>query len=202
MNLFGIDIGKVFDDNAGIFMEGAGAGFKAFGASQDASNQKTMLQFQSQIDNTNAKVADYQASSALRKGQTDAGTVYLKGAQIKSDQKTSFAANGIDVNSASALDNYATTDYMAGRDAAMVKTNAQLQAWGFSQQAANLRDNALFTSSAANAINPTMSGIISLIGNAMPVAKSIYEKYKSTNKSTSAPAAYNGAVYPDFTVRK
>ena len=89
-----------------------------------------------------AKVKEAQATQALEKAQMEAAILRGKGEKIKGAQRSLMGASGVAVNSGSALDLLADTAYGVESDVSMTKYNAQLEAWGFQTEAANLRGQA------------------------------------------------------------
>lgn len=89
-----------------------------------------------------AKVKEAQATQALEKAQMEARLLRERGDRFKGTQRSLLGASGVAVNSGSALDLLADTAYGVESDVSMAKYNAQLEAWGFQTEAANLRGQA------------------------------------------------------------
>jgi len=89
-----------------------------------------------------AKVKDAQATQALEKAQMEARLLRERGDRFKGTQRSLLGASGVAVDSGSALDLLADTAYGVESDVSMTKYNAQLEAWGFQTEAANLRGQA------------------------------------------------------------
>ena len=166
--------------SGGMWLQAFGAGYSAMSAMDQASNQQAMMEYQAAIDKNNAIMADFQAQRAMQVGESDASNTLYKGAQIHNQEVTSFAANGVALDSGSVKDVLATTDYMAGRDAATIKQNAIMQAWGLHNQATNYTSNAGLMQSTADSISPFGAGIGSLLSSATGIAKSWYANKQAT----------------------
>lgn len=150
------------------------------------------------IADTNARIAELSAQGELRRGQREEQNSRLKTAQVKSAQRTSMAANGLDLGSASALRVLTTTDVMGEIDANTIASNAVRSAWGYRTQAANYQteaasaslqgrilatnsaNEALVKSAAASAVSPFGSAASSLLGSAGSVASSWFRYRKET----------------------
>ena len=91
------------------------------------------------IYNQNAQYADLQANDAIQRGEIDAKKMHRKTEQVIGAQRTSFAAQGVDVNKGSAIDVQADTAYLGELDALTIKSNAAKEAWGYRVQGADYR---------------------------------------------------------------
>lgn len=116
-----------------------------------------------QTANNNAKTAEYQAQEAQRLGEKQAIEVQRKGAAMKSAQRVSLAAKGLDLGYGTAADLQDQTDFFTQSDVATTRTNAAKDAWGKRAQGANYRGQ-------ANAENPLMMAGGSLLSGAAQVS--------------------------------
>ena len=175
----------------GIFAV-SGAVTGAIGSYYAAQSQKTQLEsqassmrFQSDISQLNAAQAEFTAQQILRAGQQRQGQIGLRAGKIKSSQRASMAARGIDLGVGSAVETIATTDLMKEID--MLTTNAETVR---SAEAARLQRQNYLTASAmqdvsamnlagsAASISPTMALTGSLLGSAGSVANAWYQDRK------------------------
>lgn len=92
------------------------------------------------IYDLNAGLAERQAQDAEQRGEIDAGRMRRKTEQVIGAQRTSLAAQGVDVNRGSALDVQADTAYLGELDVQTIKNNAAKEAWGLRTQAADYRN--------------------------------------------------------------
>ena len=144
------------------------------------------------IADTNARILELGAQSALHQGQREAGRLTLQAGQLKSRQRVSMAANGIDLGSANAQEIFASTDLMKEVDVSTIEANAMRSAWGYRNEAmntkvqainagtqsANFRSQALASRAASSAFSPLGSTATSLLGGAGNVASSWYQFQK------------------------
>ena len=153
----------------------AGGGImSAVGGYFSASGQKASLKAQASIADTNARIAELGAQSALQQGQQQVAALTLQAGQLKSRQRASLAANGVDLGVGNAAEIQASTDIMKELDMATVEANAVRNAWGYRTQAVNYQNEALMQRATAKGINPGATLASSLLGTATSVAGSWY----------------------------
>lgn len=154
----------------------AGAGVAAYGMVQQGKTAQ-------QVADNNAKMAEYAAQDAQRKGEEDAMAVQRKAAALKSNQRVAMAANGLDLTYGTAADLQDQTDFFAQSDAATARTNASREAWrlrsGGQQEAAM---------GAAARSNASLSAAGTLIGTAGSVASKWYAPGTPGFSGTQPPA--------------
>lgn len=151
----------------------------AVGSYYSAATNKINLQGQAGIADTNARIAELGAQSALNQGQQQVGALTLKAGQLKSSQRTSMVANGIDLGVGNAAEIQASTDIMKEIDSNTLTSNAVRSAWGYRTQAVNYQNEALMKRGAADGISAGGSAFSSLLGSAGSVAGSWYSLNKS-----------------------
>lgn len=93
-----------------------------------ASGQKSQADFA-------ASVADQNAQAALLAGQTAGSASKMKYGALEAEQDVSQAANGVQVDSGSALKTRQSTEAISSMDAALIHYNAEREAYGQSTQA-------------------------------------------------------------------
>lgn len=118
--------------SAGVGMMGVGTGLKAFGQVQAGNEQDKIL-------HRNADIADAQAQDALTRGKINEKKMRRQTEQTIGSQRVNLAAQGVEINSGSALDTQADAAYLGELDAKTIQTNAKKEAWGYKTQADNLR---------------------------------------------------------------
>lgn len=163
----------------GLMSQFAGAASSAIGAFYSAKSMKINLGYQSFMDNLNAGIAEKTAQSALSQGQQQVGMITQRAGDIKSAQRASMAANGIDLGEGSAAEVQASTDLSKQIDANTATANAVRAAWGYRMQVTNDQNAALMSQTSANSISPGMAGATSLLGSAGKVAQSWYSMNKT-----------------------
>ncbi len=144
-----------------------------------ASAQKSALKFQAKMADTNARIAELGAQSTLMQGQSEVGRLTMRAGAIKSSQRASMAANGIDLGVGNAAELQASTDLMKEIDSNQITANAVRNAWGYKLSAVNSSNDALIKSATANSISPLSAAGSSLLGGASRVAQSWYAMNKS-----------------------
>lgn len=150
------------------------------GAYNQASATRSAYQYQAQVDANNAQIAQWQASDAIQRGQTEEQNVRLKTAGLISSQRAQMAANGVDLSEGSPIDILATSKFMGERDALQVKDNALRSAWGYTVQANNQTASSEFNKYAASNVSPITSAGSSLLSGATSVADKWYQYSKAS----------------------
>jgi hypothetical protein len=166
----------------GTFSLGAqisGALSGAFGGFFAAKAQKSALSASAALADTNARIAELGAQGSLAQGQSEVGRLTLKAGNLKSSQRASMAANGIDLGVGNAAEVLASTDTMKEIDSNQITANAVRSAWGLRTQAVNLQNDALIKRATASSVSPMTALSSSLIGSAGKVAGSWYMMNKS-----------------------
>jgi hypothetical protein len=158
-----------------------GALSSGIGSFYSAKTQKYQLQAQANMADTNARIAELGAQSALNQGQQEVGSLTLQAGKLKSTQRASMAANGIDLGVGNAAEVQASTDIMKEIDTNTVTANALRSAWGYRMQSTNFQNEALTARGASKSISPWMSGAGSLMTGAGQVAQNWYLMSKAGN---------------------
>lgn len=185
----------------GLFLQIGGAASSAIGSYYSAATQKINLkaqadladintkianigfETQASIADTNARIAELGAQSALLQGQQQVGALTLNAGRLKSRQRATMAANGIDLGTGNAAEIQASTDTMTEIDRNTLEANAVRSAWGMRTQATNYQNEAMAARaskrpslpSVTSAISPFASFSSSLMGSAGSVAGSWYQ---------------------------
>jgi hypothetical protein len=124
---------------------------------------------QEQTAKNNAKMAEYSAQDAQRRGEDEAIQVQRKGAALKSAQRVSLASKGLDLTYGTAADLQDQTDFFTQSDAATTRTNAAREAWS-----TRARGQQALALGKADALNASMQAAGSLIGGAGAVSDRWY----------------------------
>lgn len=166
-------------------MGGVGIGLSALGmlssanaAKDSALSTQQNLKFQADMDAINARLSESNSETALIQGQRQAQSSMLHTAQIKSTQRASMAANGIDLGSDTATNILTTTDVMGEIDKNTIESNAVKAAWGFKTQASNFTSDALIKNATSSTISPGASYNTALLTGAGGVANNWYSMNK------------------------
>lgn len=159
--------------------------------------------YQKQQSETNARLATIQSADAMKRGDLEANAVKRKAAQIEGSQRASAAAQGVDINSGSALDIQAETETNSAIDIQTVKNNAWREAWGYKVQALNSRSEGNMASLTAN--NEANSTLLTGGMNALTYAAQAgywWNKMGSTTDTKTTKGGYAPMDDPNDLVRK
>lgn len=151
----------------------------AIGSYYSAAAQKAMLKGQAAIAETNARISEMGAQSALYQGQQQVGQLTMRAGQIKSGQRAAMAANGIDLGEGNAAEVQASTDIMKEIDANTLTANAVRSAWGYRTQATNFENEAIMKRAQGSVISPFGAAATSLVNSAGAVASNWYAMKKA-----------------------
>lgn len=157
-----------------VGLAATGAAANGVGAYYGAKSQKSSLEFQAQMDDINARLAESSAQTILFQGQREEQRSRLQTAQMKSAQRVALAANGVDLTEGSAAEILTSTDVLGEVDANTIHANAVRAAWGQRTQATNMQIDAMGKRTAARAIKPNMAATSTLLNGATQVASSWY----------------------------
>jgi hypothetical protein len=182
---------------AGAVQGAIGSYFNAKSQQLQLESQASSLAFQADISRINAVQAEFTAEQIMRAGNLKQGQVSLRAGKIKSSQRASMAARGIDLGVGSAVETIATTDLMKEIDMLTVNSEtvrsaeaARLQRQNYMTQAAiqDVSSENLYASS--RTISPSMAATSSLLGSAGSVANAWYQ-----DRKLAAMAAKLGVEY-------
>lgn len=169
--------------NGALALQSFGAGWSAYGSYQQATRQKSVLNYEAAIASNNAKIAEMQGQQAEVVGAQMEMAQRMKTALTVGSARASLAANGVDLTYGTAANVLATTAYNGERDVMTIRDNTARAKWGYDVQAQNYKSEAAFDTSNAESINPTMAGVSSLLNGASGVAVS-YANYKAATQGT------------------
>lgn len=151
------------------------AAYGTVGSYFAAQEQKSALNSQAALEDINARLADRNVKQALRSGQLREQQSRLQNAALKSSQKVSLAANGVDLGSDSAVALLTTTDVYGEIDANEIARSALQEAWGYRNQAVNARNTADIARGRARGTNALLTAGTTLLTGATDVASSYYQ---------------------------
>lgn len=160
---------------AGLVLGGIGTAVSAVGALSSGMAQSQAATYQAAVAQNNAIIAAQNAESATQAGQAQATAQSLQGRAALGAVTSAEAANGIDVNSGSALDTRATQREMNQLNTETTAANAALQAYGYRTQSTNFQAEAgLEQMTASNAL---AAGGIGAVGSLLGGASSLGLKW-------------------------
>lgn len=155
-----------------------GAGVGAYGAIRSGEASSAAAKANAQIQNNNANVATQNANFAAAEGETNAAMKEMQTRAAVGQELTEQAANGVDVNSGSAVDTRTSTQQLGQLDAATIRSNAARQAYGYQTQSQNATSQAgLDTAEAGNDITAGDINAGSTILGGVGSASSKYSSY-------------------------
>lgn len=118
----------------------AAMGLTAASGVYTASAQRAAGRYEQQVAERNATIAEQQAEQAKQIGNIDEERQLRRVRAALGSQRAALAANGLDINSGSALDLQAETAGFGAADALNLRSNALREAWGFNVEATNQRN--------------------------------------------------------------
>ena len=160
--------------NTAVTLMGFGAASDAVGTYWSARLSKLGLDFQADMADINARIAELGAQQELLNGQEQIGQLTLAAGKLKSRQRVTLAANGVDLGEGSAAELQASTDIMKEIDVNTVRANAVRSAWGYRTRSVNYQNESTISRASADGVNPTASAGMSLLGSAGQVASTWY----------------------------
>lgn len=115
----------------------------AYSTGQNNANAiKGQAAYTSMIARSNERLSEMSAIDALKQGDLAAGKIRRDASRVRGAQKVNLAAQGIDINSGSAVDLQTETETMSQYDIDTAKNNAWRAAWGYRVQANNFEGQA------------------------------------------------------------
>jgi hypothetical protein len=154
----------------------ASAGVSAYSSYTQANAQKKALNYQARVDANNAKIAEYQRSATLQQGEEQAQQAMAQRAQLIGKQRAALTSNGVDLNSGSAVDLLASTEFLGQQDVNQIQSNAARKAWGYDVEGGNATTQSNLDKWKADSTNPItiggMAGASSLLTSASMFASS------------------------------
>lgn len=117
----------------------AAIGLTVAGGVSTAYGQDQAGRLNQKVLNANAQIADWQADDALARGKTDADKQRSKTRQHIGSQRARLAAQGIDIESGSALDIQLDSAGLGEVDARIIENNGARESWGYRMQATDSR---------------------------------------------------------------
>lgn len=122
-----------------------------------AVSQKRQGDFAARAADTNAGLADQQASDAIARGEQDVARSRLGTRQLIGSQRAAIAGNGVDVGSGTSVDLQSDAAGMGALDALTLRNNAAREAFGYKVDAMNSRNDATMTRDAtSSAVRSTL----------------------------------------------
>lgn len=156
---------------AGLIATGLSTAMGAVGAISSAEAQSQAASYQAQIARNNAQLATENAHWATESGETQAAQQQMKTRAEVGSIEAAQAANGLDVNSGSAVDVRSSANSLGNLDALTIRSNAARQAYGYQVQ--NTNDIAEAQLDEAQAQSAMTAGTIGAFGSLLGGAGSL-----------------------------
>jgi len=162
---------------ASLLSSGVSAAGSAKGAGKQGAAQAQAAMYNAQVARNNATIDNWAADYTGKVGFIQAADQSTKGAVTGAKVKTAQAANGIDVNTGSAVDVQVGQREIGQKDATTVLRDAQLKAYGYRVAANNENSKADLDTMGASADQQAASA--SAQGSILSGATSILGKFGS-----------------------
>lgn len=120
----------------------AGSAIGAVSSYSQGKQQQAMYNYEAQVAEENAKIAQKNAATERQTGIEEARLQRMKTLQAIGSQKTAMAANNMDVTQGTSLDIIQDTAAMGELDALQIETNYERKALAYEQQASNYSNQA------------------------------------------------------------
>jgi hypothetical protein len=134
-------------------------------AIQQGNAQAAASNYNAQVSEMNATLADRRARDAILRGQEEEQRKRMEIGQLQGRQRAAMAANGVDLSFGSPLDTLVDTAIMGELDALTIRRNAAREAYDFDVQGVNLRSDAAL--SRANAKSAKTGGYLAAAGTVL-----------------------------------
>jgi hypothetical protein len=130
-------------------------------------------------------MADEQARDAIRRGAYDELRQRRQNSILQGEQRAALAASGVEIDSGSGLEIQEASAREGEQDAAVIRFNAEREAWGYGVQATNYRNAA--SAARAQGRNAMTAGIIGAGTSLLSVGQGGFLK----GKTPTAPGFSN-----------
>ena len=130
----------------------------AVGSLMQGQAAKSAANAQAAASEQNARMADEQARDAMRRGAQDELKLRRQMSALQGRQRAMAAASGVETDAGSPLALQEASRREGDQDAAVIRFNAEREAWGYGVQATNYRNAA--SAARAGGRNAMTAGII------------------------------------------
>lgn len=164
----------------------AGTGISVYGSMQTAAAQSASEKYAAQVAANNQITANNAAQDALARGQVAETEKAQQTAEVIGRQKAASAANGVEVNSGSAVDLQSDAAGAGELDQLTIANNAQREAVGYQNQGIGYANQAqLDEASSQNALTAgAVNSFSTALKGAGSVASQWYDYSYGTRKQT------------------
>ena len=162
---------------AGLALTAVSTAVSAFGQIQQGKAAEKQAQFQAQVARNNAIIAERKAQDAIDRGKVAEAERRQETAQLLARQRASAAAGGVLVDTGSILDIISDTAGLGELDALTIRANAQREATGFRDQAAQFQNDASLTEAAGQ--NRRRASLINAGGTLLEGGAKVASRWQS-----------------------
>lgn len=157
---------------ASLAMTVASTAASAYSAKQQASAEDAADSYKATVAKNNQIVANQYAAQATADGENQVAAKQQQTAQMIGGERASMAANGVDLDSGSALRIQGDTAKLGEVDALTIRNNAARAAYGYELQGLSYGQQATLDESAASNASTAgnLNAFSSVIGGASSVA--------------------------------
>lgn len=128
-----------------------GAGASIVGGIAGANAERDAAKKRQEAAEAQANIANMSMMDALARGAVEAGRIRSMGSRTIAAQRVAYASTGVDVGQGTVLDVLGSSRAISELDALTAKNNAARAAWGFAQDAQNLRRTGQYARQAGEA---------------------------------------------------
>lgn len=160
-----------------------GTGIAVHGSIQAGKARKAEMERQAVVARKNAEIAKENADETKKQGQRDIARKRLETRQLIARQRVGMGANGIELDSGSALDVQLDSQMMGELDAENIKRNAELKARAYLQQGENFNYQADANIASGNAAQ--RAGVLNGVASGLSGAGSVISGYYSATNTPS-----------------
>lgn len=162
-------------------LQSVGTGMQYGSAIAQGKAQQNMYNYQAQMDEINAKIAERQAERAVDNGANEQAKLREKYAQLRGSQRAAIGASGVAADSGSGNAVLMDTESSLAMDAETLRSNTQDEKWGHDIQAYNSRESAKMNRYAGQQARSAsrLNAMSALLSGGASVANSWYQTRKS-----------------------
>ena len=126
----------------GVLTQLYGASIAAKGYERQGEAEQMQMEHNARVAEDNAENATYAAGEARKAGSREAKRHEQRVRLMVSRQKAAYGASGVDVNAGAPVDIMSDSILAGADDAAVIRRNAAMEAWGMKTRAADYRAQA------------------------------------------------------------
>lgn len=164
-----------------LFSTIAGTAFSAIGAISQGNANSAYAKYSAEVARNNSTIANQNANYATAAGETKAYDQAMKARAAAGALRASLGANGLDVNSGSALDVQVSDREIGQTDVERERSNAALKAYGYRVQASNYEAESKLDD--AQAGYEKQAGYIKALGGTLSGLSSVGSKWSALQTS-------------------